>query len=371
MKNLVLRYTNKNRLKKLLSRSILVSILAAAIFIAPQNTHAAQLTSARAIFDRLQEDIATGGITVYFATPTGIQTGGGDTITLTFSSEFVVAAEVAANFDIALGDSATCTTASYAEEIVALTPSATDWGVDVTGNVITFSPETDDTLTAGFCVRIELGDDATTGGTGSTSTITNATDVDQDDTIILGGVIETEDTTISVDIIADDTVDITATVNSTITFTISDTTIEFGTLSSSAATWADDSGGNATDTVAHTLTVATNADNGYAVTYFGPTLTSGGNTISVAAVSSNADGTPGTEEFGLSIATNGDATITDGYRHADPDWTWVASTTTSIITETGPTATETFSAYYIANISGLTEAGAYSTTATYIATASF
>jgi hypothetical protein len=120
------------------------------------------------------------------------------------------------------------------------------------------------------------------------------------------------------------------------------------------------------------MTVATNATGGYIVSYNGATLTSGSDTINVASLTDNADGNPGTEEFGLSIATNGDATITSGYAYAGtPDWTWVASTTTTIISETVPTATETFSMHYLANITGATEAGSYSTTATYIATATF
>jgi hypothetical protein len=351
---------------------VLASILSLLSIIAPfKIAHAAQMTQMRAIFDRLQVSTNSGGITMYFATPTGIQTGGADTITLTFSAEFTVAATAIGNFDLALGDSGTCTSATYTEETIAASPSSTEWGVSVAGNVITFSPETDDTLTAGFCIRIELGDDATTGGTGSTSTIVNASDADNDDSIVLGGAIG-DSGTISVDIIADDTIDISATVASTITFTISDTSIGFGTLSASAATWATgDTNGSASDTVAHTFTVATNADYGYAVTYFGPTLTSGGNTISVASVNNDANGTPGNEEFGLSLSTDGDATIASGYNHGDPDWTWVASTTTTVVSETGPTATETFSARYIANISGVTEAGSYTTTSTMIATGSF
>ena len=173
-------------------------------------------------------------------------------------------------------------------------------------------------------------------------------------------------------IIANDQVVITATVAPTITFTVSDNTIEFGTLSTSAATWADNAGGSTTDVAAHTLTAATNATGGYIVSYNGATLTSGSDTITVAAQTDDANGDPGEEQFGLGISTDGDATITSGYSNAGtPDWTWVASTTTTIITETGPTATETFSMRYLANIAATTEAGAYTTTVTYIATGTF
>lgn len=341
-----------------------------------ESARAAQVTSLRGVFDRIKASTAAEGFTLTFVTPTGIQTGGGDTITLTFSADFTLAAESAGNFDLGLGDSGTCSTASYTDETIVTTgASATEWNVDVTGQVITFSPETDDTLTAGNCIKIEMGNDATTGGTGSTSTITNG-DADNDDTITVGGVIG-DSGTLSVDIITDDQVSITATVNSTITFSISDNTVGFGTLSSSTGRWAtgDTNGADAsgtTPTAAHTLQVATNASSGYSITYNGATLTSGGNTINVATVDEDSDGTQGSEQFGVSLSTDGNATIASGYlRDAAADFAWVASTTTTVVSETVPTATETISVSYLANISGLTEAGDYSTTVNWIATGTY
>ena len=123
------------------------------------------------------------------------------------------------------------------------------------------------------------------------------------------------------------------------------------------------------------MAISTNANNGYAITYNGATLTSGSNTIDVASITNDADGTPGTEEFGMGFSTDGDATIATGYDHnatpANRDWAFVDSTTTTVVSETGPTATETISAFYLANIAGNTEAGNYSTSITYIATATF
>jgi hypothetical protein len=130
-----------------------VLALTVTLFGEARLSQAAQVTSLRAVFKRLKASTAADGITLTFATPTGIQTGGGDTITLTFSADFTLAAEAAANFDIGLGDSGTCSTATYTDEIVALSPSSTDWGVDVTGQVITLSPETDDTLRLGSVLK--------------------------------------------------------------------------------------------------------------------------------------------------------------------------------------------------------------------------
>ncbi len=365
----------KQKINQMIAKISLLVLAGIVVFQGIPVAQAASVTSLRAVFDRLKASTNSEGITLTFATPTGIQTGGDDTITLTFSADFVLAAEAAANFDIGLGDSGTCSSATYTDEIVALTPSTTDWGVDVTGQVITISPETDKTLTAGFCVKVEMGNDATTGGTGAVSTVANGA-IDDDDTITIGGVFG-DTGTLSVDIITDDQVNVTATVDPTITFSISDTTIGFGSLSSTAARWATgDTTGSASDSAAaHTMSVATNAASGYVLSYNGATLTSGGNTINVGAITNDADGTQSSEEFAVGYSTNGTSTITTGYDHnATPtsrDWAFVASTTTTLTSRTSPTNTETISAFYLANIAGNTEAGSYSTTLTYIATGTF
>lgn len=357
------------------AKLLLVALLVASFPVFKHKAQAASLTSMRAVASRLAEN-TNSDYTIYFVSPTGIQSGEVDTIVLTFSSDYTLAAEAAANFDFAVGDSGTCTTAVFTEETIATTASATEWGVDVTGDVVTFTPETDDTHAGGLCYRIEMGTVATTGGTGAANTVQNGA-LDNDETIIFSG--DFDDTgTISLDIISDDQVDITATVDPTITFTIDDNAIGFGTLSAATGRWAtaDATGANAVagnlPTAANVLTIATNAASGYALTYNGATLTSSGGTIDVASITADSDGTPGTEQFGLALSTSGNATIAGAYdRATNSDFAFVASTTTTIASETGPTATETFSVSYLANISGSTEAGAYATTLTYIATGTF
>ncbi len=364
----------KQTILKNTARLLAAVILLVGINFAPHQAQAASLTSMRAVASRLAEN-TNSDYTIYFVSPTGIQSGTSDDIILTFSSDFTLAAEAAANFDFAVGNSGTCTSATYTEETLALTASATEWGVDVTGDVVTFEPETDDTHAGGLCYRVRMGTVATSGGTGAASTVQNGP-LDNDDSIVFsGGFGDTG--TIALDIISNDQVTITATVDPTITFTIDDNAIGFGTLSNTTGRWAtaDATGGNASPalpTAANVLTVATNASSGYALTYNGATLTSGGNTIDVATVTGDGDGTQDVEQFGLSLSTSGDATIASGYqRDATPDFNFVASTTTTIASETGPTNTETFSVSYLANIRGNTEAGAYSTTLTYIATGTF
>jgi len=161
-----------------------------------------------------------------------------------------------------------------------------------------------------------------------------------------------------------------------ITFSISDTAIGFGSLSATAARWAtNDASGSASDTAAHTMSIAANGTGGYAISYNGITLTSGSNTIDAATITDSASGTAGTEQFALGFSTSGNATIASGYDHnaiaANRDWKFVPSTTTTVVSETGATATETISAFYLGNISGITEPGSYTTSITYIATATF
>ncbi len=338
--------------------------------ISPLTTYAVAVTSFQVTLTR-EKAATTSNQTILFTIPAG-GIASGETIILTYDNSTAIPAA----FDFEDADVSYDTTPDFVcdtgdtEVTLAATPSGATAGiVDTSTTVITFTNGTT-AIAAGSEICIEIGTNAETGVTG-VEQITNGSAGTT--TLTLSGTFGTVDSsgTAAMSIIADDQVVITATVAPTITFTISDNTIEFGTLSSSQATWADNSAGSSTDVAAHTMTVATNATGGYLVSYNGATLTSGGDTITVASVSADANGTPGTEQFGLSISTNGDATIVDGYRHADPDWTWVASTTTTIFSETGPTATETFSAYYLANIAAITEAGAYSTTATYIATATF
>jgi len=337
----------------------ILSILAVLFASLPHFAMAASVTSFSVLLSREKASTLT-NMTITFTLPAGIDAD--ETIILTFDNSTSI--PVALDYtDIDLKDDA-------AELTLAAAPSGSTWGVVRTSSTVITFTNGDTPIGNTSVVEIQIGTHATAGVTGDQQ-ITNGSAGTT--TLALSGTMGNPDITgtAAMSIIADDQVVITATVAPTITFTIGDTTTEFGTLSSSAATWADNAGGSATDTSAFNLTVATNATGGYVVSYNGATLTSGSDTINVASLSANADGNPGTEEFGQSISTNGDATIVDGYRHADPDWTWVASTTTTIISETGPTATETFSMYYLANITGATEAGAYSTTVTYIATATF
>ncbi len=328
--------------------------------------YAASLTSLSDTLSTLAEN-TDANHTIQFTTPTGVVAG--ETITVTFDTDFDTASITEDDVDVE-DDSVDLTTAADCS-------GSEEAGVSIAADVLTIEICTGDggDIAASSVVTIEIGDNATASGTGSNQ-ITNPASAESSQIDIAGTMADSGSLTVTS--IADDSVAVSGQVDPTITFSISDTSIGFGDLSASTGRWAtgDANGGDASDpatpTAAHTLSVATNADNGWAITYYGATLTSGSNTIDVASVDEDSDGTPGSEEFGISASTDGDSTVATGYlRDNAADFTFVASTTTTLISESAPTATETISVSYLANISGNTEAGDYSTAITYIATATF
>ncbi len=172
---------------------------------------------------------------------------------------------------------------------------------------------------------------------------------------------------------------VTASVNETLTFCVytgancaaSGSSVALGNLTTSDLT-----GGISK------MDAATNADGGYVIQYFGPTLTSGSNTIAAIGGTGTASD-PGTSQFGINATgpntgvtssaapSGGSGQAANNYDTAD-EYAFVASTLTTIAdSDNAPSDTTTYTVSYIANISGVQEAGSYTTTITYICTATF
>lgn len=341
-------------------------LLPSLIGLFPVTAMAATVTSFTATLSRLKASTA-GNQEIKFVTPTGVASGG--SISLTWSADFTMNSINFQDVDFATGSSNNCTSATFTEQtLVASGASSSQWNAALSSQTFTLtSGGASATVTADRCVRIRIGTNATSGATGDTQ-ITNGA-ADDDDTIVIGGTFG-DSGTAAVDIITDDQVVVTATVQPTLTFAISDNTIEFGNLSSSSATYADDSAGNSTETEAHTLSASTNAAGGYSITINGNTLTDGLKTIDAIGASNTASST-GTEQFGVRFtASGGSGSVSAPYAasgfafdtSAFPD---------EVAASTVPSATTTYSARYLANIAATTEAGSYSATLTYIATGSF
>lgn len=155
-------------------------------------------------------------------------------------------------------------------------------------------------------------------------------------------------------------------------FSISDTTIGFGDLTTANARYATGTDGSDAKVSAHTLTVRTSAANGYAVTYNGATLTGPGGTITAATITGDDDGDPTESQFALGITTNGDCNIEAGYDATSPaDYNFVPGTLTTLFSEDAATVEEEISVYYLGNIAPITLPGIYTTDVVYIMTANF
>jgi hypothetical protein len=315
--------------------------------------------------------------TIVFRTPTGAGDNT-DTITITLPAGFTTNSFDFADIDLAhsAGSQSNCTSPSYSnEETLAGSASATAWGASLAGQVLTLTAPTDGVGAAAIatnaCVQIQIGFNATTGATGNTR-ITNPASANSYEIAIAGAFGDTGSATVN--IITDDSVDIAATVAQSLTFSISDTTIGFGTLNAAAARYATgDLNGSGSETEAHNLIVGTNATNGYSLTATGTTLTCsgcGGATISAIGGTAAASSV-GSEQFGVRFsASGGSGTVSAPYASANFAFD-TAAFPDQIASATGASSNTTFSARYLANIAANTEAGSYSAAVTYVATANF
>jgi hypothetical protein len=161
----------------------------------------------------------------------------------------------------------------------------------------------------------------------------------------------------------------------TVSFSISDTSVGFGTLSSAATRYAtgDTLGTTTSSEIAHTLTASTDATGGYVISVSGTTLTCdacGGETITEIG-STAAAPSAGTEQFGLRIATTtGNGTLYSPYNTSL--FAYATSSFPQVIASgDGDTVVTTYPLRYLTNISGLTGEGDYSAAVTYTVTGTF
>ncbi len=161
----------------------------------------------------------------------------------------------------------------------------------------------------------------------------------------------------------------------TISFSLSDNSIGFGTLGQSAARYATGDGlGSASTDVAHTISASTDATGGYVIALSGNTLTCsacGGATISAIGATAVASAA-GTEQFGLRVATStGNGTIAPPY-NSTTLWAFdTAAFPDLVVSGNGDSVLTTYDLRYLSNISALSENGSYTSTITYTVTGTF
>jgi hypothetical protein len=362
---------NKNIVSKVASFFVIVSLVVGVSVVHVELAHAAALSSLSDTQSSLKVNTLSDH-TFQFVTPTGISAG--QTMTITFPYlGYATGTFAIANFDLATSTSATCS--GFTDALIQSgAASGLTWGVSQSTSTVYLVSGTA-TIPANRCIQIEIGSNATAAGTG-VSQITNPTSASSSAVILLTA--GSDSGSITQVILTDDQVAVTGTVSQSLTFTISTTTIYFGNLSSSAVKFASstNTSGDTSETIAHTLAVSTNAASGFTLTVRGQTLTSQQNSANtITAVGGTAaSSTPTTEQFAIRASESGGTNVTvDPTFSAATSYGYDATATTSatFATGSGPTTQSTLSLRYLANISAVTEAGTYSATLNYVATANF
>lgn len=304
---------------------------------------------------------ATSSHTMRFTTPTGASTTG-QTIVITFPATYDFTAKAIASVSFTHGVS----TGAENTETLAASPSATAWGAvfSATANrTLTLTTPTDGVGAAVLAPNdkvIITYSSASSTNPSSAGSYTATVTTSPGDTGDLTNVI-----------LNSNQVNISGTVPQSITFTISTTTISFGTLSAVAARFASSTGsGDSTEVEGHNIVAGTNAANGYTITASGTTLTYSNFTINPIG-SSNTASAVGTEQFGLrATATGGTGAVSAPYAAAGFAFA-TSSFPSTLATAAGATANTTYSLRYITNITSNTEAGVYTANLSYIATSNF
>lgn len=286
------------------------------------------------------------------------------------------------SFDYCTTASSTCTAptgfdSQEASLVIGTQVGATGFTVhantDVNTIVIT---RTAASLSSGTAVTMPFGT-----GTGSSDGPTNPTTADTtffariSSFTSIDGTGTATDTGVVAASVADQ-ISVTASVDETLTFCIytgancaaGGATVALGTLSASAH-----------GTGTNKMDAATNANSGYVITYSGGALAGPNQNIVSNTGSSQV---AGTEEFGINLKDNGPAadpdvgaeasggsgTASAGYNTAN---SFKYNSGDQVASAASTTLTTTYTVSYVADISAVTKPGAYSTTVTYVATATF
>ncbi|MFC1651780.1 hypothetical protein ACFL24_01325 [Patescibacteria group bacterium] len=331
--------------------------------IYPHFAHAAALTDLSDTMSRLK--ISEGSDhTIKFTTPTGAGDTT-DTITVTIPTGFSIGSVDFTDIDLSHGPS----TGYETEEILAASASATEWGATFAGQVLTLTHPTNGAngdIAATEKVVVEIGLNASSGN----QQITNHASTGVY-TVTIGGTFG-DDGEMDIIIIDDDQVQLDGSIAPSITFTISATSSSFGELST---------GSIATSTPDITLTVGTNAGNGYLISVRneGDTVNPGlyNNSASYLIGSTNAtyDNTDtlvaGTEGYGIQ-SSSGDATIDARYDQTGNDVGGLEITDQNLATYTTTMASNhTVTVVHKVAIASFSASGNYADTLTYIATANY
>ncbi len=181
---------------------------------------------------------------------------------------------------------------------------------------------------------------------------------------------------VQVNILDDGQVHVTGKVQEILKFSIDDNKLGFGSFTSGGPRFATPSllgASTSSLTTGNSITVGTNAVNGYIMSYSGTTLTSPSHSITPAGSTATTSKT-GTEQFGIYIVKSGSGTATiapayDGILSGGIAFTPAGA---QIVSSGGvPSDDNIFKVEYLANIRNITPAGDYATTLTYTVAVNF
>lgn len=311
------------------------------------------------------EDNTPANHTIEFVTPTGVDQST-DTIIVAFDDSgdaYNLTGLTFQDIDLAIDNDGNCD-GTWTDKTLAAAPASGVWGVTIStvGDTITFTAPSNATtgeITAGYCVQIEVGTNATSGATGANQIVNPASGTYV--TAISGTFGDTG--RFAVAIVADDQIDITAQVDPTLTVTISADSCALGTLTA-----------NYIETCSYSVTVSTNASNGYVSTILADGLLR--NTID--NINDATDGTvnKGQEEYGISTTKAGQTilqslTCTDNDAGISQPASQLLTSAQQFANATGPISADATTLCHKASVSGATPAGSYAQVATIVVTANF
>lgn len=317
--------------------------------------------------------------TFAFTTPNGMQIG--QNITLTFPAQFTLGGLDEDDVDIDVDGTPAATAASAGSGI---------WGVSTSTNTIVFTTPTNAGLASSSDIVIRIGNNAVNSGTGNTQIINPSATTSY--AIQIGGTMP-DSGEVRVAII--DQVTVTASIDSTLTFTVSGVNAGQSVNGSPTTTVATTTSSalpfgtlpqNQSRTLAQDLTVTTNAANGFTVTVeqtgdlqstTGATIDGfidGAYTSSPAPWQAPSGLVANPDTYGhWGLTTDDDdipARIGDDF--GSNEWVAASSTPTAIMGHDGPVLNETTRIGYQVEITPLQEAGDdYTTTLRYIVTPTF
>jgi hypothetical protein len=320
---------HKNLLNKL--GALLMTV---ALIVVTTPVNAASLTSISDTLTR-QKAATASSHTIKFTTSAGIASG--NTVTFVFpGSSFTMAASLTG---VTIADNAgadnAVTSASWSAPTLTITASASS--IVVAGHAATIKiPSNQITNPAAGTYIVSIG--GTFSDTGKMAIV----------------------------IVTDDQVSLSATVDPSMTFSLSTNSSAFGTLSGASV---------ATASPNITLTVATNATSGYTITVSdqgsgtAPGLYNSGSSYNISSTTTTL--AAGAEGYGIQ-ASSASATVASPYNTSGNGVGALSRTPQNLASfNSNTTADHTVTVAHLAAISGSTKSGSYADTITYIATGNF